>query len=126
MRVRAVVVAVAWGGCGCGGLRKGGADLGLWGPHEKPPPTPTSRYLGEGERPEAPARDERLPAGPVGAVGAGGRYSLRPPHTPGGLLASRGLGPLTSGSLARHAPSSGTRTRPPPRGTDAGSGATGP
>lgn len=81
-----MVVAAVWGGCGCGGLRKGGADLGLWGPHEKPPPTPTSRYLGEGECPEAPARDERLPAGLRlyrGASGGGGRrralFSAPPP-----------------------------------------------
>lgn len=39
LRLRAVVAA-AWEGCRCGGLWKGGADLGLWEPHEKLPTTP--------------------------------------------------------------------------------------
>lgn len=104
---------------------------------------PTSRYLGESERPEAPlswplkcqrraAKDERPPAGCACAAsvqrGHWGRWRGRAlfpsaaphPRTPGSLLASSGLGRLTSGSLARHAPSSGTTTRPPPRGTDTG------
>lgn len=58
------------------------------GDRMRSPPTPTSRYLGEGECPEAPARDERLPAGLRlyrGASGGGGRgwalFSAPPTHT---------------------------------------------